>query len=151
MNKFKYIILFYTLLIFGCHGGYIENLQIKSIVNMSNNYCNGRGLKGCESYHLCIDESYDKMKKNHSADISIADSYIILYSPSLYDEKEYSNLMNNAYKLITPDSRYANDPAVTVSVGYLIYAHNACASITGDKTYNIDSHMPLLREKLGVK
>ncbi|HHQ6581264.1 TPA: hypothetical protein ACSTJ2_003277 [Serratia fonticola] len=91
------------------------------------------------------------MKKNHSADISIADSYIILYSPSLYDEKEYSNLMNNAYKLITPDSRYANDPAVTVSVGYLIYAHNSCASITGDKTYNIDSHMPLLREKLGVK
>lgn len=118
---------------------------------MTNKYCNERNLKNCERYHLCIAENYDTMKRNHLADVSIADSYIILYSTSAYEGKEYAYLMDNAYNLISPNSRYANDPAVTVSVGYLIYAHNSCANITGDKTYNIDSYMPLLKKELGVK
>ncbi len=117
---------------------------------MSTNDCNARELKNCKRYHSCMMSNYDKIRRDHSG-IAIAISYILFYTPIQYEKNHFSHLMDNAYSLLTPDSSYADDPAVTVSVSYFIYAHNACASITGDKTYNIDSYMPLLRERLGVK
>ncbi|WP_162304247.1 hypothetical protein [Serratia sp. 3ACOL1] len=150
MKKFKYITLSSMLLVFGCNGKYIDNRQIGHLVDMSTNECSTRELKNCERYHSCMMSNYDKIRKDHSG-VAIAISYILFYTPIQYQENHFSHLMDNAYSLLTPDSRYADDPTVTVGVSYFIYAHNACASITGDKTYNIDSYMPLLREKLGVK
>ena len=117
---------------------------------MSTNDCTEGGLKNCGRYQSCMTSAYDKIRKEHSG-VAIAISYILFYTPIQHDNYNYHHLMENAYSLLTPGSRFANDPTVTVSVGYLIYAHNTCASITGDKTYNIDSYLPLLREKLGVK
>lgn len=117
---------------------------------MSTNDCTESGLKNCERYKSCMTDAYDKIRRDHSG-VAIAISYILFYTPIQHDNYNYHHLMENAYSLLTPDSRYANDPAVTVSVGYLIYTHNSCASITGDKTYNIDNYMPLLRKELGVK
>lgn len=148
--KVKFITVLFALIILGCNGQHIKNQQIKSLIDMSSKYCNERGLKNCERYQLCIADNYDTMKKNHLADFSIADSYIILYSTSAYEGKEYVNLMDNAYSLIAPNSRYSNDPAVTMSVGYFIYAHNTCANIIGDKIYNIDAYMPLLEKELDI-
>lgn len=79
----------------GCQGGYINYLQTKNLVDMSSNYCNERELKNCESYRSCVAKSHDKVKNNFYAGASTTTSYILLYSPSEYQGKEYANLMNN--------------------------------------------------------
>jgi hypothetical protein len=121
------------------------------LVNISNDYCNARGLKNCERYHLCMYNSYDKVKNTSSTDVSLTLPYIMMYSPVKYEGKEYAHLMDNTYELLNVDFRNLNKPNITRNVAYFLYAHNSCASITGDKTYNIDSYMPLLEEELGVK
>lgn len=121
------------------------------LVNMSGNYCIERGLKNCERYHSCMADSYDKVKDTPSTDVSLALPYISMYSPIKYEGKEYSLLMDNTYNLLNTDLRDLNKPNITRNVAYFLYAHNSCASITGDKTYNIDNYMPLLRKDLGVK
>ncbi len=67
------------------------------------------------------------------------------------EKNDYSGLIKNSYNLLDHKQTNVKVSSLNIGVSYFIYAHNACASITGDKTYNIDSYMPLLREKLGVK
>ncbi|AFI89812.1 hypothetical protein EXT68_03190 [Pectobacterium parmentieri] len=151
MKKYKFIIFIPILLLSGCYSDYIKDRQVDNLNNMFKEYCEARGVEQCERYHLCVIDSYSKVKGKRYEDVSIAISYITLYSPIKYNSEGYSHLMKNTYELLNDNPNLSNDPSVTIGLSFFIYAHNSCAGIIEDKTYNIDAYMPLLRKKLNVK
>lgn len=97
-----------------------------------------------------MSEQYDTVKSRAPLNLAMGKS-IIRDVLNISSEDVFTHLIPENYSLLDPKTPVLNDLGLSVGVSYFIYAHNACASITGDKTYNIDSYMPLLREKLGVK
>ncbi|AKG71782.1 Uncharacterised protein [Serratia fonticola] len=98
-----------------------------------------------------MSEQYDTVKSRAPLDLAMGKSIIVREVLNIGSEDVFTHLIPESYGLLDPKKPELNDLGLSVGVSYFIYAHNACASITGDKTYNIDSYMPLLREKLGVK
>ncbi|WP_157834751.1 MULTISPECIES: hypothetical protein [unclassified Serratia (in: enterobacteria)] len=118
---------------------------------MSEVYCQQSALKQCSEYRVCISEKYSQVKSK--APLVLASSRIIIIqgSPGIMKNGDFSNLIKNSYNLLDKKNPVISDLDLSVGVSYFIYAHNSCASITGDTTYNIDNYMPLLRKELGVK
>ncbi len=150
MKKSNIIIITSVLLISGCKN-YIPYSYIDHVVNMSEVYCQQSALKQCSEYRVCISEKYSQVKSK--APLVLASSRIIIIqgSPGIMKNGDFSNLIKNSYNLLDKKNPVISDLDLSVGVSYFIYAHNSCASITGDTTYNIDNYMPLLRKELGVK
>ncbi|MBC3215192.1 MULTISPECIES: hypothetical protein [Serratia] len=150
MKKFKIITLSSILLTSGCKN-YVPYSYVDHIVSMTGIYCTQSGFPKCEDYRSCVSENYERVKSKAPMQLGMARIIIIQGSPNIVEKNDYTDLIKNSYNLLDHKQTNIKVSSLNMGVSYLIYAHNACASITGDKTYNIDSYMPLLREKLGVK
>jgi hypothetical protein len=118
---------------------------------MSRIYCNENEFLQCERYQACISKQYDKVKSKSPLLLSRAPSIISRNALSIGEVNSHINLISDSYGLLDPKKPDLNDLGLSIGVSYFIYAHNSCANIIGDKTYNIDNYMPLLKKELGVK
>lgn len=150
MKKYNFII-FLLLLTSGCKSSYMSYLYIDSIIDMSMGYCQSNNLSGCDKYRSCMRAQYDTVKSRAPLDLAMGKSIIVRKVIHIGKEDVFTRLIPDSYNLLEPKTPDINDLGLSIGISYLIYAHNACASITGDKTYNIEHYMPLLRENLGVK
>jgi hypothetical protein len=150
LKKFDIIIIATAFLASGCKN-YIPYLYIDNLIEMSRIYCNENEFLQCERYQACISKQYNKVKSKSPLLLSRAPSIISRNALSIGEVNSHINLISDSYSLLDLKKPDLNDLGLSVSVSYFIYAHNACANITGDKTYNIDNYMPLLKKELGVK
>ena len=150
MKKYNNM-LFLLLFTSGCKSNYISYLYIDNLTEMSTAYCESNKLSGCDKYRLCMSEQYDTVKSKAPLDLARGKSIIIREVLNIGSEDVFTHLIPESYGLLDPQKPDLNDLGLSVGVSYFIYAHNACASIIGDKTYNIDNYMPLLKKELGVK
>lgn len=93
---------------------------------------------------------YDTVKSKAPLDLAMGKSIIVRKVIQIGKDDVFMQLIPDSYSLLGPKKPDLNDLGLSVGISYLIYAHNTCANIIGDKTYNIDVYMPLLKEKLGV-
>jgi hypothetical protein len=150
LKKFNPFLILVVFLISGCKN-YIPYLYIGNLIEMSRYYCDENKFSQCEHYQACMTKEYSKVKSKSPILLALAPSIINRNAFNNGTINTRLNLISDSYSLLDPQTPDLNDLGLSVGVGYFIYAHNSCANITGDKTYNIDSYMPLLREKLGVK
>lgn len=132
----------------GCRN-YVPYLYIDNLVEMSRIYCNENKFLQCERYQQCISKQYNKVKSKSPWVLASAPSIISRNALNIGEVNSHINLISDSYGLLDPKTPDLNDRGLSIGVSYFIYAHNSCANITGDKTYNIDNYMPLLREKFG--
>lgn len=137
------------LLVSGCKN-YIPYSYIDHVVSMSEVYCRQSALQLCENYRACIANSYNQVKSKAPWILAGSRIIIIQGSPGIMEKGDYTNLIKNSYNLLDQKKIDVNDLDLSVGVSYFIYAHNACSDITGDKVYNIDNYLPLLKNELGI-
>ncbi|EAY1801624.1 hypothetical protein J4I25_000901 [Salmonella enterica] len=106
-----------------------------------NKYCTDNKLKSCDIYSKCFMRTYSTFPRDFY-------SYISWNSGCGDDNKNPSGrcLMDNVYNEMKKFEAKGN--TVYMADAYILYAHNSCALVSGDKTYNIDKYNELIKEEI---
>lgn len=106
-----------------------------------NKYCSDKKLKSCDIYSKCFMRTYSTFP-------NVVYSYMSWGSGCGEDNKNLSAkcLMDNAYNNMKELEAKGN--TVYMADAYILYAHNSCALVSGDKTYDIDKYNKLIKEEI---
>lgn len=109
-------------------------------------YCESKKLKSCNIYASCFMKNTSKFPGSVQ---SIVISRITGHSYKCMEnqkEKNASCLFDSVYE----GMKIMKDKGVSSYMynAYIIYAHNSCALVTDDKTYDIEQYKNLIEEEI---
>lgn len=108
-------------------------------------YCTDNGLRSCDLYSKCfmhIHSTFPGVARSSTmTDISRS-------SGCQEGNEKLSNkcLMDNVYNNMKEFE--AKENTVYISYAYILYAHNSCALVSGDKSYDINKYNELIKEEI---
>lgn len=110
-----------------------------------NKYCTDKGLKSCDLYSKCFMRNYSTFPgvvRNSTV------THISWSSGCAGNNEKLSNkcLMDNIYNTLKDFENKGN--TVSISYAYILYAHNSCSLVSGDKKYNIDEYDELIKTEI---
>lgn len=144
-SKINYM-LFIFLSLTGCVYGDLNKTSIEHFSDDAGLYCKSGDHRECNKYSECYKGIYfsypTKFLRNNLL------MYMVL--PKKNDKYDYTNLMSNISNEINK-LEMEKKPDLSIEYSYMLYAHNQCALIMGDKLYDISKYEPYIKSEIKKK
>ena len=147
--KFKSLVLSSLIVLFtsSCIYGDLNKRAFDEINKISLAYCQDKQLSPCDVYQNCFTHQLTLFKNNKNA-INETFSIMVSNTPVFNEQISYNKIMDTIYNSIIIIEQKNPDSNTPKDYSLVLYIHNACTDITGDKKYNIDRYIPLVETKL---
>ena len=135
----------------GCLYGDQEGMAMDAFSRNARKYCETKNHFSCLAYSTCYKNVYSKNFKRNSADVALMD-WAMPEKPhkeNEFGERDYSSMMENINnKMLEAENN--NHHHLSVSYAYMLYAHNDCAIIIGDKKYDISLYEKEIQDEINI-